>query len=160
MAKANDPDNTTANKAAASKKAVTVTPNQTKSDSIKTKPVTAKAKAPAKKAAKKATGSKETLAVKTEESKSISAKKKPVAEKVKTPVAKAADNAGKAEGAFAKKMDEVKSTAKVIGHKIAAFAKDANEAEEGLKDAIVLDLHEMKKDIHRVAENIAEKTKE
>ncbi len=160
MAKANDPDNKTANKAAASKKAATVTPDQTKSDSIKTKPETAKAKAPAKKATKKATVSKETTAVKTEKTKSISAKKEPAAEKVKTSVTIAADKAGKAKGAFAKKMDEAKSTAKVIGHKIADFAKDANIAEEGLKDAIVYDLHEMKKDIHRVAENIVEKTKE
>jgi len=159
MAKVNDPVKKTANKAAAGKDAVTVKTDQVKSDSAKKEPVAEKAKAPVKKAANKAAAGKDAVTVKTDQVKSDSAKKEPVAEKAKAPVKKSADKAEKTKGALAKKMEEVKSTAAVIGQKIADVAKDANEKSDTLEDRITSGLHEMKKDIHRIAVNIAEKTK-
>ena len=159
MAKANEPEKKAENKAAASKEAVAVKTEQTKGDSVKKKPVAEKAKAPAKQAAAKAAASKEAVTVKTEQTKSDSVKKKPVAEKAKAPAKKSADKAEKTKGAFAKKIEEVKGTAAVIGQKIAEVAKDANEKSDTLEDRITSGLQEMKKDIHRFAVNIAEKTK-
>lgn len=160
MAKANEPGKKTADKAAVSKETVTLKTEQTKSDSAKKKPVAEKAKAPVKQAAAKAAASKEAAAVKTEQTKSDFEKKKPVAEEAKSIVKKSVNKAEKTKGAFAKKMEEVKSTAEVIGQKIADVAKDANEKSDTLEDRIVSGLHEMKKDIHRFAVNVAEKTKE
>lgn len=159
MAKANEPEKKTANETAASKEVVSVKTEQTKSDSVKKKPVAVKAKAPAKKTTVKAAASKEAVTVKTEQTKSDSEKKKPVAEKAKTAVKKTVVKAEKAKGAFAKKLEEVKGTAEVIGQKIAEVAKDANEKSDTLEDRITSGLKEMKKDIHRFAVNIAEKTK-
>jgi hypothetical protein len=160
MAKANNPAKKAPTKVTASNDATTVKTGQTISDSAKKKPVPVKAKAPAKKAVNKAAASKAAAAAKTVETKGSSAQKKPAAKTAKTPVVKVSDNTKKAKSAFAKKMDEVKSTAVVIGHIIAAAAKNANKKEESLESAIASSLHEMKKDVHRAAEKIVEKTKE
>jgi len=130
-----------------------------KEDNKKERSSMAKVNDPVKKAANKAAAGKDAVTVKTDQVKSDSAKKEPVAEKAKAPVKKSADKAEKTKGALAKKMEEVKSTAAVIGQKIADVAKDANEKSDTLEDRITSGLHEMKKDIHRIAVNIAEKTK-
>jgi hypothetical protein len=164
MAKANDSSKKAADPAVGSKATVTSKATQAKTDitpkeptakkdnapvanKAKT-PVTEKGKAPVKQAANKAAASK-VVASQADDAKKNSASK-----------ASTTKPAQKAKGAFAKKMDEVKSTATVIGHKITDFAKDANKKTEGFEDAVASGLHEMKKDIHRIAVNIAEKTEE
>ena len=173
MAKSNDSSKKAANPAVGSKATVTDNATQTNSDTTpkepameklkapvasktmlpgteKTKaPATEKDQAPAKQTAKKEAANKAAAAVKADDVKKGSTPKESVAEPAQT-----------AKGAFTKKMDEVKSTATVIGHKISDFAKEANEKTEGFEDAVASGLHEMKKDIHKFAVNIAEKTKE
>lgn len=160
MMKANNPENKTANKVAASKEALIEHAGQTKSDSVKMKPVTEKTKAPVKKTANKVEAGKKAIIAKAKQTKSDSVKKKPVTGKAKTPAEKSADNARRLKSEIAEKMDTVKSTATVAGDRIAAVAQEANKKSESFEAAVVSSLHELKKGIHWAAENIAEKTKE
>ncbi len=145
-----------ASKTAAIKKVTAAKTEKPGTAAAKKKPAADKAKAPLKKAA---AGKEETLE-KTEQSMGETAKKKPVTEKSIPLAGKTGEKAKKAQGAFARKMEEVKDVATVIGHKIAEVAKEVVIKSEGLEDSIAEGLQEMKKDIHRIAENIADKTKE
>lgn len=149
MAKAKSPSTKVAAQAAAGKETAAVKADDTKHETTRKKPDAAKVKTPVKKAVDKAPPEKATKPVTPQPAKGDTAQKTTVA-----------DAAKKAKGAFAKKMDEVKDTAAVIGHKIADVAKEANEKSEGFEDAIASGLHEMKKDIHKFAVNIAKKTEE
>lgn len=179
MEKSNDSSKKTDRQATTGKQAVTPEKKPAESDVAKKKPDAEKAKAPAKKAASKAATPK-AAAPKVAPSKvappkaeaSKPAASKPATDKVAVvqpatpakadaaPKQAAADTGKKPKGAFAKKMDEVKNTATMIGHKIAEVAKDANKKSETFEDAIAIELHVMKKDIHKLAVNVAEKTKE
>ena len=197
MAKTNDQDAKSADKAAAAKKETALKAQGTKAAEIK-KPADEKAKTPAKKTVDNSAAGKETI-VKTQQKKPAAEKKKPADEKAKAPAEKVLDNsaagkketakktgvakasgapvkpsegkgtgpvmkteakAKKAKSSFARKMEGVKDVAAVIGQKIAEVAKDVSIKSDNLEDAIASGLQDMKKDIHRVAESIAEKTKE
>lgn len=149
MEKSNGTSKKAVHKAAVGKDALTAKKPSATGDIAKKKPVAEKAEAPAKKATPKAAQSEDAVAAKAAPAKGDSTKNQAVA-----------DTGKKAKGAFAKKMEDVKSTATVIGHKIAEVAKDANKKTETFEDAVATGLHEMKKDIHQLAVNVAEKTKE
>ena len=188
MEKSNEPGDKAVKKAGASQADKAVKKKQTKKAPDKPKPAANKAMASGDQSPAKPSPGKQTDPKTAESAKDDSAKKKLTGEQVKAPekeaektpsvkkespskqkadektevklTGKAEDAADTAQSAFSKKMDEAKEVASVIGQQIAKAANYVNDKSEIIEDAIEVGLHQMKKDIHRVAENIVEKTKE
>lgn len=188
MEKSNEPEDKAVKKSGASEADKAVKKKQTKKAPAKPKPAANKAMASGEQSPAKIVPGKQSDPKTTESPKDDSAKKKLTEEKVKAPekeaektpsvkkesaskqkadektavklTGKAEDTAETAPSAFSKKLDEVKEVASVIGQQIAKAANYVSDKSEIIEDAIEVGLHQMKKDIHRVAENIVEKTKE
>lgn len=188
MEKSNETGDKTVKKAGASQADKAIKRKQAKKPADKPKPAAGKAMASGDQTPAKDGPGKQSESKAAESAKDDSAKKKLAGEQVKPPekeaektpsvnnesapkqkadektavklTGKAEDTADTAPSAFSKKMDEVKEVASVIGQQIAKAANYVNDKSEIIEDAIEAGLHQMKKDIHRVAENIVEKTKE
>lgn len=188
MEKSNETGDNAVKKAGASQADKAIKRKQAKKPADKPKPAAGKAMASGDQTPAKDGPGKQSESKAAESAKDDSAKKKLAGEQVKPPekeaektpsvnnesaskqkadektavklTGKAEDTADTAPSAFSKKMDEVKEVASVIGQQIAKAANYVNDKSEIIEDAIEAGLHQMKKDIHRVAENIVEKTKE
>ena len=188
MEKSNETGDKAVKKAGTSQADKAVKKKQTKKTPDKPKPAAGKAMASGDQSPAKPSPGKQSESKAAESAKDDSAKKKLTGEQVKVPekeadktpsvkkeshsqqkadektavklTGKAEDTVDTAPSTFSKKIDEVKEVASVIGQQIAKAASYVNDKSEIIEDAIEAGLHQMKKDIHRVAENIVEKTKE
>lgn len=188
MEKSNETGDKAVKKAGTSQADKAVKKKQTKKTPDKPKPAAGKAIASGDQSPAKPSPGKQSESKAAESAKDDSAKKKLTGEQVKVPekeadktpsvkkephsqqkadektavklTGKAEDTVDTAPSTFSKKIDEVKEVASVIGQQITKAASYVNDKSEIIEDAIEAGLHQMKKDIHRVAENIVEKTKE